>query len=89
MEKNKVITKVHSEHVLDWYEDSEIKINWINGYDTIYHRFFYEKGLCKRIVIGFTPEERDLASEALQLKKEFDVVKKSFWYKLGKFFGAF
>jgi polyphosphate kinase 2 (PPK2 family) len=62
---NKVITKVHSENVKDWYEDSEIKINPINGYHSIFRRIFYEKGYVKRIVIGFTKEEREIASNLI------------------------
>jgi hypothetical protein len=86
---NKVVTKVHGENSQDWYEDYEIKINSINGYDTIYRRILYEKGYVKRIVIGFTAEERDLAYNSLSVSNELNKVKKSFWYKVGKFFGAF
>lgn len=86
---SKVITKVHGNNLQDWYEDYEIKINPINGYDTIYRRLFYEKGYIKRVVIGFTAEERDLAYNSLSISNELSVVKKSFWYKVGKFFRVF
>ena len=85
---DKVITKIHSKNVLDWYEDYEIKINPINGHSTIYRRLFYEKCYLKRLVIGFTPEERDLASNSIQVLNELNVIKQSFWYKLGKFLGV-
>lgn len=81
METNKVIIKIHDKNIKDWYEDYEIKINSINGYDTIYRRIFYEKGYMKRVVIGFTAEERDLASNSIKLLNELTFAALEYGYK--------
>jgi hypothetical protein len=85
MNTTKVITKTHENNIVDWYEDYEININSINGYSTIYRRLVYERGYVKRVVIGFTPYERDLAYNSLYVLDELKGIKESFWYRVFKF----
>jgi len=69
MKENVVVTK---EKLVpqDWHEDAEIILqHGINGHGAIFRRIYYENGYAKRFVIGFTPEERKLASVAPEMLK--------------------